>query len=187
MKWWWTASQTTCAWSMLVKTLGLSHSLTAIFLAAPDVRQALQAYDEHYLQPLLATRAAARAMPLVPKPSSQELVAKVLPVGRSAYHEPEVRALWEDYFDEAARRTQERSHYRGSNHYLHASIASWRMLKWLQTEEAAELGLVDFCAELMPYNWGAAVSVVEVLLKYLYDFAGELQVSTTSTEEESGK
>ncbi|KAK6824945.1 hypothetical protein PG987_012439 [Apiospora arundinis] len=57
-------------------------------MAAPAVHQALQAYDDRYLQPLLATYAAARVEPRVPKPSSDELVARVLPVGRSAYHEP---------------------------------------------------------------------------------------------------
>ncbi|KAK8862213.1 hypothetical protein PGQ11_008448 [Apiospora arundinis] len=182
INWWDQAAYTTFAWSVLVESLGISRVQTAFLMAAPAVHQALQAYDDRYLQPLLATYAAARVAPRVPKPSSDELVARVLPVGRSAYHEPPVRALWARYFAEAATRAETDPRCRGGARDLHVSLAAWRVLQWLQTDEAVALGLGElYVEERMPHNWGTAVAVVGVLLKYLYDFAGEVRATSTTT------
>ncbi|KAK8025883.1 hypothetical protein PG990_003706 [Apiospora arundinis] len=165
MNWWDQAAYTTFAWSVLVESLGISRVQTAFLMAAPAVHQALQAYDDRYLQPLLATYAAARRIPRAP-----------------------VRALWARYFAEAAARAETDPRCRGGARDLHASLAAWRVLQWLQTDEAVALGLGElYVEERMPHNWGTAVAVVGVLLKYLYDFAGEVRAASTTTSNTNEK
>ncbi|KAK8086762.1 hypothetical protein PG994_001736 [Apiospora phragmitis] len=184
--WWEEAAHTTRAWAKLVEALGLTDEQTASLLAAPPVKDALWAYDERFLQPHLggvattdgATTTARRPRSSRPlSSSSHELVRHVIPVGASAYTNADVRALWEDFFRESANKVRNDPRYPGDCHHVHASLAAWRILLWLQTEEAAALGLGElYIEERAPHNWGTAVQVVGVLLEYLYDFEGETRV-----------
>ncbi|KAK6845353.1 hypothetical protein PG995_015463 [Apiospora arundinis] len=119
-----------------------------------------------------------------PRPQAQQRRARRPRPARGPQRIPRapVRALWARYFAEAAARAETDPRCRGGARDLHASLAAWRVLQWLQTDEAVALGLGElYVEERMPHNWGTAVAVVGVLLKYLYDFAGEVRAASTTT------
>ncbi|KAK8134180.1 hypothetical protein PG984_006192 [Apiospora sp. TS-2023a] len=185
--WWQEAAHATKAWAKLIAALDLTPEKAAALFAAKPVETALWHYDEQFLQPRLKLRAdaiAAQAQGVtgVRRPRRQpteheKLMEHTVPVGSSAYTMPMVTAMYEEQFAdlEAKLRTQPR--YRGACQHLHAQVANWRILRWLQTPEAAALGLGHlFVNENRPELWGQAKRVPGVMLEYLFDFEAETSV-----------
>ncbi|KAK7977793.1 hypothetical protein PG996_003843 [Apiospora saccharicola] len=184
--WWQEAAHTTKAWAKLIAALDLATEKAAAFIVAKPVETALWHYDERFLQPRLEQEASyiaakAQGIPGPRRPRHQStnhesLIHYVIPVGSASYTEPKSVALWEDHFwgVEARLRTQR---FRGCNQDVHASLAAWRILRWLLTPEAAALGLDHlFVHETTREQWGQGHRVAGVMLEYLYDFEAETSV-----------
>ncbi|KAK8006649.1 hypothetical protein PG991_012946 [Apiospora marii] len=161
----------------LTTALNLATEKAAALLAAKPVEMALWSYDERFLQPRLeqlarADAAEAQRIKGVRRPRHQPSDHK------SLTQHPASTVLWEDHFRgvEARLRTEA---YRGACQDVHASLAAWRILRWLQTPEAAALGLghLFFVEEKGgPGQWGQSERVPGIMLEYLYDFEDETSV-----------
>lgn len=101
----------------------------------------------------------------------------VIPVGSTAYTMPATTAVYEEEFAGVEERLRTDRRYHGACQHLHAQLANWRVLRWLQTPEASARGLGHlFVDEVRLGLWGQARRVTGVMLEYLYDFEEKTSV-----------